>query len=276
MRGHNLSDIAAGVSFWAFLSLFPATLAVVALLGEMQVLLGDSIAADLRRRVREVVERNLTGGAASGLGHNLLDVMSKGRGALALVALAGALWSTSKGFAGLCRALALVNGDPRRRHGWRGRLIGLVLGVITVLVAQAVLLQVALGPLFGVERHLPSAGMRVVVDGWSIVRWPVMLALLVAWTSVLLKLGPGRHEPLRDMLPGALTAAVLWALATGVFAVALRFGLLKANPVFGVLGGLILFLSWLHVMAMGILVGGAVNAEVSARPMPSPAGEPTR
>jgi membrane protein len=272
VRHLGLGDIAASVSFWAFLSLFPALLAVAALLGEMEVLLGRSLAEQIRTNIHDAITRNFSGGTTSGFGKVLLDVTEHGRGSLALAALAGALWSTSKGFAGLCRALALIDGNPSRRRGVRGRLVGLALGAITVVVAQAVLLQLALGPLFGFEKHLPSAGMRVLLDGWDVVRWPLMLVLLVGWTSVLLKLGPGREESWRATLPGAVVTTVVWAVASGGFALAIRFGLLKANPLLGVLGGLVLFLTWLHVMSMAILVGGAVNAEV--RPSPTAADAP--
>lgn len=279
----GLTDVSAGLSFWAFLSIFPALLAVVSMIGSMELFVGRQTADDTRRSVSDYLDRALAGGPAEKIRDSVLNVINNGRGGLAIVAIAGALWSMSKGFAGLARALALIHDQPEARRGFRGRLVGLGLGTGTIFVVVLVLLQSVLGPLFGFESRLPKQGSKAFLYIWEVARWPVMAALLVVWTAVMLKYGPGLRVRLRAVLPGALTTTVIWALATVGFTLAIRLGLLNINPIFGAIGGVLLFLSWLNLMSMGILIGAEVDvvrfrskapAAIAAPTVAAPARQP--
>jgi uncharacterized BrkB/YihY/UPF0761 family membrane protein len=265
-RVHGLNDVAAGLSFWTFLSIFPSLIAVASVLGQLEVVIGATRAEQLRDRIRELLERYLTGEYANDLTAQALDILDYHNPQLAAVAVAAALFSMSKGFAGLCRALALVNGDPGRRRGWRGRAVGLALGAVTLALFLVVLAQATFGPLFGFESYVPDAA-GVVYDLWQIARVPVLALVLLAWTAVLLHAGPGIRARWRSVIPGAAVATVLWAGATVGMAVALRIGVIAVNPVFGVLGAVVLLLTWLNLMSTGILIGGEVNAHRLGRPL---------
>ena len=174
----------------------------------------------------------------------------------------------SKGFAGLCRGLALVDGQPGARYGIKGRLVGLLLGLATLLVMTIVLLQIVVGPLLGFEKLLPGTSMLLTV--WNVVRWPVLVVLVVVWLTTLLHIGPGpdarravagppprrpvhgggvggRHvrvQALRDRSSAAPTrSSACWARA-------------------------IVSLTWLYLLAMTTLLGAELNAVLADRRAP--------
>src|SRR5207344_1766931 len=110
------------------------------------------------------------------------------RAGVAIVGFATAAWGMSKGFAGLFRGLALVDGNAGARYGIKGRIVGLVLGLATLLLMTIVLLQIVVGPLLGFEKNLPG---DTVLTVWDVVRWPVLLVLVVLWLATLFHIGPG-------------------------------------------------------------------------------------
>lgn len=257
IKPYHLGDTAAGVTFWGFVSLFPAILAVVSLLGTMETFIGDSAATKARATIIRAANDLLSSGQATSLRSNILDMLTNARSGVAIVATLGAFWSMSKGFAGLCRALAKVMRSGENRSGLKGRAIGLGLGAATTVVVLVVLFQVVLGPLFGLESHIPRGGGRTILAIWQWVRWPFMLAVLIGWTSVMIKWGSGTKIALREVLPGAVVAAVWWSLVTGLFQLGIVLGVLRANPILGAIGGITLTLAWMNQMSFGILLGGA-------------------
>lgn len=268
-QAHGLNDAAAALSFWAVLSVFPALIALASVLGYLDVFIGTANEQKVRDEIIDFVRRtfNGTGGEFVATIERVLNFQS---GALAILGLLGALYGTSKGFSGLCRALARLEGHPETRVGIKGRIIGLLLGVGTILVVTAALLQLVLGPLFGFEELLPDDFESTVFDVWQWLRWPVILAIVIGWLGVLLAVSPGRRT-WRSSLPGAVATFVLWALATVGFNIYVSL-VGGANPLLGVLGGVLVALTWINLLSVGILLGGELNAELSEvrRPAPEP------
>ncbi len=265
VKPQSLGDVAAGVTFWGFVSLFPALLATVSLLGTMETFIGDNAAQRARASIVRWVNDLLASGQTSSIRGSILDMLNNTRSGVAIIASVGALWSMSKGFAGLCRALSRVIGIPEQRKGLKGRAVGLALGAATTLVVIAVLLQVVLGPLYGFEKRLPHGGAHAFLVVWQWVRWPFMLAVLILWTTVMIKVGSGTKNSLRHVLPGALVATSWWAVVTALFQLGLVLGVLRANPILGAIGGITLFLAWMNQMSYGILLGGAAIAYMDQR-----------
>ena len=260
VKSYNLGDTAAGVTFWGFVSLFPAILAVAALLGSMETFIGDAAARKARISIVRWVNDVMPTGQAAGIRANIIDMLNTARSGVAVIATLGALWSMSKGFAGLCRALARVMDEGHKRAGIKGRAVGVMLGAATTVVVLVVLLQVVLGPLFGLEKHIPRGGGHTFLLVWQWLRWPFLLAVLIAWTTVMIKVGSGTKADLREVFPGAVVATVWWTIMTGLFQLGLVLGVLRANPILGAIGGITLFLAWMNQMSFGILLGGAALA----------------
>ena len=263
-KADALGDVSAGLSFWAFLSLFPAVLALASLVGYLDLFVSDDTADDVRREITDAIDQALTGDTAAELKRTALDILNNPRGGLAIVGLVGALFSMSKGFSGLSRALARIRSAPPRPM-LLDRAIGVGLGVGTLAVLLIMALQIVVGPLFGFERLLPDEGSKQLLHLWQyVLRWPALLIVTVGWLAVLLKVGSRDKGSWRSHLPGALFTVVFWGVITLGFRLAVQLGLLRANPILGVVGGVILFLSWLNLMSTGILLGAELNAVLAS------------
>jgi membrane protein len=257
-KEHGLNDIAAGLSFWAIVSVFPAALAFASLLGSLELFIGKSAADQVRQDIVDFLNRTLPPG--SEITSTINNILQQSRASLAIVGLLSAAWGMSKGFAGLIRGLSVVDGRRGARYGIKGRIVGLLLGAATVAVMAIVLLQIVVGPLLGFERLLPEGGSALLTV-WEVVRWPVLAVLIVLWLATLFQIGPGREPAYRwrDRLPGAVATAVLWALVT--FGFKLYVSIVGgANPILGVLGGVIVSLTWLYLLALSLLLGAELNA----------------
>ncbi|MDH3707241.1 MAG: YihY/virulence factor BrkB family protein, partial [Acidimicrobiia bacterium] len=178
------------------------------------------------------------------------------------IGLLVALYSASRGFAAVVRAIDVAYDHPDRR-GWVGaRAVGLAMALGTAVVGVFVVLILVIGPLFGsgsdIAESLGAGGAFVTV--WDWLRWPVALAVLVVWASTLYHVAPNQHTPWRYDVPGALMAMAMWVLATWGFTLYLRFASEGANAVFGLLGGAISLILWFYLLAMGLLAGAEVNA----------------
>ena len=205
-------------------------LAFTSLLGSMELFIGKSAADQLRQEIIDFLNRTLP--PDSEISTTITNIIQQSRAGLAIVGLLSAAWGMSKGFAGLCRGLARVDGQPGARYGFKGRLIGLLLGLATLAVMTIVLLQIIVGPLLGFEKLLP--GHLHAAPRWEVVRWPVLAVLVVVWLTTLLQIGPGPNERMRwrDRLPGALSTTAAWVAVTFAFKfyVTVVGG---ANPVLG-------------------------------------------
>jgi membrane protein len=263
---HHLNDAAAGLSFWAILSLFPTLLAFASVLGSLELFVGQSAADSLRETITDFLQRTLP--PDSEITSTVTNIINQSRASLAIVGFLSAVWGMSKGFAGLLRALAVIEGQPGGGMGVKGRVLGLFLGLATVVITSIVLLQIVVGPLLGFEHLLPAGGSTL-LDVWKVVRWPVIVILLVLWLTTLYHLGAGESRRLRrrDRLPGALFTMLAWVAVTFGFRLYVTvFG--GANPILGVLGAAIVSLTWLYLLCLSILFGAELNAVLADRRLP--------
>ncbi|HEY1282260.1 MAG TPA: YihY/virulence factor BrkB family protein [Acidimicrobiales bacterium] len=279
---HRLNDAAAGLSFWAILSLFPTLLVFASVIGRLEWFVGQDAADSLRQTISDFLNRTLPPG--SEITTTINNILNQSRAGLAIVGFLSAIWGVSKGFAGLLRALAMVEGQPEGGAGvgLKGRLLGLILGLATVVLTAIVLLQIVVGPFLGFEKDLPTGG-NALLRVWEIARWPVIAVVLVLWLTTLYHVGAGSGRRLswRHRLPGAIFTMVAWVVVTFGFRLYVEL-VGGANPILGVLGAAIVSLTWLYLLCMSTLFGAELNAVLADRrapldqPAPAPAapGEP--
>jgi membrane protein len=96
----------------------------------------------------------------------------------------------------------------------------------------------------------------------SILRWPILLALVVAGLAVLYRYGPSRNRAeWKWITPGSVLAAVLWVIASMLFSwYASNFG--NYNETYGSLGAVIGFMTWMWLSTTIVLIGAEINAEI--------------
>jgi membrane protein len=253
----NMSDRAAALTYYSMLSLFPAMLVVVALVGVvgqypettdtiLQVVqrLGPSTAVETFRKPIEGVVRN-KGGAGALLGIGLL----------------GALWSASGYVAAFMRASNEIYEVPRERKFVRKLSVRLGLTLLMTVVSAVVAVALVLtGPLAEAIGNVVGLGSTAVTI-WSFAKWPVMVVMVAIAFSLLYFGAPNvRHRSFGSLVSGALLAVAVWILASIGFAVYLaNFG--SYNSTYGTLGAVIVLLLWLFITNFAVVFGSLVNAE---------------
>ncbi|MFC8199581.1 YihY/virulence factor BrkB family protein [Streptomyces sp. NPDC057298] len=253
----ELPDRAAALTYYGVLSLFPALLLLVSLLG----VVGDRVTD----RLLDNVQRLAPGPARDILRDAVVQLGDSGGtgGLLAVVGILVAVWSASGYVAAFIRSSNAVYDLPEGRPVWKLTPLRLALTVVLMLMlAASALIVVFTGPL--AERAGAAFGLGdAAIATWSVVKWPVLVLLVVLMITLLFWAAPNVRGRGRGRIsPGSLLAAVLWLLASAAFAVyAANFSLY--NKTYGTLAGVIVFLVWLWLTNLAILLGLEFDAELA-------------
>jgi membrane protein len=253
----DVTDLAAGVTFWTIFAIPPAILAFTQFLGLLGPIFGEELRDDARRQALDFVEREI--GDNPDLLKAVSSLFDQGGAGLFVVSVALALWAMSRGFAGVVRALdrAYDLDDERSWLSVRVTALGLAVGSIAVsTLAVAVLI---IGPAFGRgEAVAARIGLGdAFATVWDVARGPVIVVVLVLWTATIFHIGPDHHTPWRWDLPGAVLAGVLWLVLFIGFGYYVRFA---AGSLTGLVGALLLGLTWIWLMALFLLLGAELNS----------------
>lgn len=257
-RDDNLTDWAAALTYYGLLSLFPALIAMVSLIG----LFGDP--QDTTETITEIVTEIGPESAADTFAGPVESIASdRGTAGVAFVlGVAVALWSASGYVGAFMRASNVIYETPEGRPFWKLR--PLQIAVTVAMIAMTALLAVGLvltGPVVDAVAGPIGLGDTAVTI-WDIAKWPVMAALFVTMVSVLYYASPNaKLRGFRFVTPGSVVAIVVWALASAGFALYVaNFG--SYDKTYGTLGGLIALLVWLWLTNVSILFGHQLNAEI--------------
>jgi membrane protein len=251
------TDLAAALTYYSVLALFPAAIALTSLLG----LVGQGTTAV--EKVLQIIG-DLGGGSMVNSVRDPLLAISQSQGAgLALVlGLAGALWSASGYVGAFGRAMNRMYEVGEGRPIWKLRPVMLLLTtVLVVLTAAALLALIVTGPVATSVGNAVGLGSTVVTV-WDIAKWPVLLAVVVVIVALLYYATPNVKQPkFRWVSVGAGVAIVTWLVAS------VLFGIYVANfssydKTYGALGGVIAFLLWLWLTNLSLLFGAELDAEL--------------
>jgi membrane protein len=283
-REDNLTDWAAALTYYAILSIFPALIVLVSILG----LAGDSATNTVLDNINELgpgPAQDIISGAIKQI------ASSQGTAGLAFVlGLVAALWSASGYVGAFSRASNVIYETEEGRPFWKLRpvQIGMTL-VLLLLVALSAIAVVISGPLtadvgklFGIE------GTAITI--FNIVKWPVIVLIVITMLAILYYGAPNvRHPGFRWITPGGVLAVILWIVASAGFAFYVA-NFASYNKTYGSLAGIIVFLIWLWISNVAVLLGAEMNAElergrelasgvpeektIAMEPRTRPAGEP--
>lgn len=254
----DLSDRAAALTYYSVLSIFPAMLVVVSLVG----LAGPSASQDLIDSAGDIAPGSVKQLLVSAL--RQLQGSRAGAGVVALVGLAAALWSASGYVGAFMRAANAVYDVPEERPFWRTVPIRVALTLVTlVLLSASVVAVVVSGPLAREAGDLFGLGSQA-VTAWNAAKWPVLLLVVAFLFSLLYWAAPSARRRFRWVTPGGVLAIVLWLAASGLFALYVS-GFSSYNKTYGSLAGIIVFLIWLWITNLAILLGAELNAELEHR-----------
>ncbi|HKH16451.1 MAG TPA: YihY/virulence factor BrkB family protein [Solirubrobacteraceae bacterium] len=252
----KLNHWAAALTYYAVLSLFPALLVMVSLVG----LFADP--ATVTKFLTDVVS-SLGPASAVDTFKDPIESITSNRGAAGIMAIVGvvaALWSASGYVSAFTEASNSIYEVEEGRPFWKLKPLQLLVTFVCIsLVAVTALALVVSGPL--AEAVGGALGLSdVAVTAWQIAKWPVMLALVVAILHVLYYASPNARVARKWISGGALLTLVVWILASVAFAFYVaNFG--SYNKTYGTLGGVVVFLLWLWLTNIAVLLGVEFNAE---------------
>lgn len=254
-KDDELPDRAAALTYYGVLSVFPALLVLVSLIGlggrgTTQRLI-DNLGGAAPGSVRQIVQ--------DAIGN--LQRSQNTAGVLAIVGLLTALWSASGYVAGFMRASNAIYDVPEGRPVWKTLPIRVgVTALMMVLLSATAIGVVVSGSLAARVGELFGFGSTAVTV-WNIAKWPVLLLIVSLMFAILYWASPNVKQGFRWVTPGGLLAIVLWVVASAAFAVYVA-NFAKYNKVYGSVAGVIIFLVWLWISNLAILIGAELNAEL--------------
>ena len=253
----NLTDWAAALTYYGLLSLFPALIALVSVVG----VIGDP--QSTTRTITDIVTRIGPGSAAQTFSGPIESITSnQSRAGIALVVgLLVALWSASGYIGAFMRVSNVIYETPEGRPIWKLRplqmLVTLAMVILLALVALGLVLT---GPIVDAVAE-PIGLSSTATTIWDIAKWPVLAALFVTMISILYYASPNvKLRGFKWVTPGSIVALVVWVLASAGFAFFVsNFG--SYDKTYGALAGMVVLLIWLWITNLAILFGHELNAE---------------
>lgn len=238
----QVTFLAAAIAYYAFVSLVPALLLLVVV---ATAVFGETIAAELAAATGEFLTpagEEAVVAAVSSAG---------GRTGASLLGLGVLLWSTLKVFRGLDTAfVSLYGGDATPG------LLRQVVDAASVVVGVGV----GIGVMVAVGAFVAAADAVPLVEAASVLALPAFLAVVFLPMYYLL---PQPAVGVREALPGAVFAAVCWTLLQAGFQVYAASA--AQYQVYGVIGGILLLVTWLYLAAVVVVLGGVVNVVLGGR-----------
>jgi membrane protein len=254
---HRILALAAGMTYYSILAIFPALAALVSIYG----LFSDpgTIAKHL-----DQLSGFVPSGALDVAREQLTRVTSKGDQALGLtfvIGLAISFWSSNAAMKSLFDTLNIVYGEKEKRGFVRLNAVSLA---FTIAAIAFVIL--ALGAVVVVPVVLNYLSVSDFTDLFvRIARWPAMFICLALALACIYRFGPSRDAPRwRWITWGSAAATLFWLIVSALFSwYAANFG--KFNETYGSLGAVIGFMTWLWISAIVILLGAELDSEMDLR-----------
>ena len=251
------TDLAAALTYYSVLSVFPAILALVSLLGVVGQ--GQETTDAMLEILRQLGQSDIADRLEEPIA---AMVANQSAGVALVVGLAGALWGASGYVGAFGRALNRIYQVDEGRPVWKLRPVVLLITLGLVVMAAIVLVGLVVsGPLAQAIGDAAGLGEQSLTV-WEIAKWPVILGIVVVMVAVLYYATPNVKQPkFRWVSVGAAVAIGIWVLAS------IGFGFYVTNfarydSLYGSLGSVIVFLLWLWLTNLALLFGAEIDAEL--------------
>lgn len=248
----NIPMIAAGVTFYTILSLFPGLAALISIYG----LFAD--VSHVRRHI-QALSHVLPGGALKVVGDQMQALAMSDSGGLSLtfaIGLLVSIWSANGATRAMMIGLNVAYELPERRSYVRKTLVSLAFTFGFLVFGIAALAALSVGSAIGTLAG-PQAAIAV-----NVATWPVLLIFMGVGLALLYRYGPSRKPVALKWITWGSAAAVLgWLVMSALFTLYVaNFG--HYNKTYGSLGAAVGFMTWVYLSSMVVLAGGELNAQI--------------
>jgi membrane protein len=244
--------IAAGITFYTLLALFPAMAALVSLYG---------LFADVHDLQRQMAAASpvLPAGALKFISDQLGRLVAAHKGGLSLTAAIGLLasiWSANGAVKALLAGLNIAYEQEESRGFFRSTLISLAFTVGLIVFGVVAMAALGAGPFIGL---LFGKGAALV---FNIASYVVIVVLLSLGLALLYRYGPSRHPAKMQWVSwGSGAAIVLWLAVSALFSLYVG-NFAHYNRVYGSFGAVVAFMMWVYLSNMVVLLGAELNGEM--------------
>jgi membrane protein len=251
---HRVLAMAAGVTFYVLLAIFPAFAALVSVYG----FFGDP--STIRQHLNDL-SNVLPGGATEVIGDQLQRLTSQPASKLGFAlffGLAVSLWSANAGMKALFDALNVVYGEKENRSFIKLNVISLAFTIGALLFMVLALTAITVLPVILNDLGLATATEWLIELG----KWPLLLTGVALGIALVYRYGPSREKPRwRWVTWGSVGAAIAWLTMSLLFSwYSANFG--SYDKTYGSLGAAIGFMTWMWLSSTVILVGAELDAEM--------------
>ncbi len=252
MQNHTMA-LAAGLSYFFVLSLFPLLILGAALLGLLPIpYLFDILVASMLRVMPP---------DAMGLVVRVIRTIVHPHAGLFTFGLIGTLWTVSSDFSTLIEALNVAYNVPETRPLWKTRLLAIglafVIGAVMLIAAGATILGPKLGEWIAGLINMGRPFLRV----WPYIRWSISVGFTILGVELIYFWAPNVKQRFLDTLAGAVIGVVFWLVTS--YGLGVYFShFANYNKTYGTLGGALMLMTWLYWSWFMILVGAQINSEL--------------
>lgn len=246
----NITLLAAAQAYYYLLAIVPMLIVAFALIPYLHISPADAL---------NFIDDTLPSEMANILRENIIEIVQTPKNGLLTIGIIGTLWSASNGVNAFIKATneAYEVDETRKFVTVRGISLILTIGVILSLVV-AILLPILSTIILDFLRSALgiSSSLAIILQ---IGKWILSIIVITAALIVLYHYAPNKKIPFRHILPGALTACILWQLTSLGFSIYVsNFG--NYSNTYGSIGGIVILMIWLFLTGLILMIGAEINA----------------
>lgn len=252
MNNHTMS-MAAGLSYYFVLSLFPLLILLASIVGYLPI---PNLFENILSTMSRVVPQE-----SMGLVRKVAATVVQPHGGLLTFGVVGTIWTASGGFAGLIEALNVAYDVPETRPIWKTRLLAIGLTFVTGLLLLVGLGVIIFGPKIGAWVANGVGLGWTFMQTWPYIKWGVSIGFTVLAVEIIYFWAPNVKQRFWATLPGAVIGVAFW-IGTS-YALSYYFqNFANFNKTYGTLGAAMALMVWLYWSWFAILVGAEINSEL--------------
>jgi membrane protein len=252
-RKHTL-QMAAGLSYYFVMSLFPLLIVFAATVASLPV-------PNLFDQALGLASRFMPHESMGLIKAVLRQVITPHRGKFMSFGIVGTIWAASGGFSSMMEALNVAYDVPESRPFWKTRPLAIGLTFLIGILLVIALALMLVGPNFGGWLAAKVGLGSIFVAVWPYLRWSIAVAFAVLAIELIYFLAPNVRQRFRRTLPGAALAVACWLLLSWALGIYFQH-FTNLNKTYGTLAAAIALMVWLYWTAFAILLGGEINADL--------------